>query len=86
MTTSSVIGQAQLVLRQRDIDGYSVSVGFRSKAQCAGNGHSLSKHCNAAAGPHGDALRVSLSAPMDGVAPLDKGSGHCLRGAPCHER
>ena len=33
----------------------------------------LVKHCNAAAGHHGSALRVSLSAPMDGVTPLGKG-------------
>ncbi len=45
---------------------------FRSKAQRAGNGYSLSKRCNAAAGLHGRTLRVSLSAPMDGVAPLGK--------------
>ncbi len=46
---------------------------FRSKAQCEGNGNSLSEHCNAAAGHHRDALRVSLSTPTDCVAPLDKG-------------
>jgi len=75
-----------ILLRQRDIDGCSVSVAFRSKAQCAGNGYSLPKHCNAAVGRHGDALRVSLSASMDCVAPLGKGSSHCRRVAPCHER
>ena len=42
----------------------------RSKAQCEGNGHSLVEYCNAAAGHHRDALRVSLSTPMDSVAPL----------------
>ncbi len=47
---------------------------FRSKAQCAGNGCSLPKCCNAAAGCHGDALWVSLSMPMDCVDPLDKGA------------
>ena len=47
---------------------------FRNKAQCAGNGSSLSKHCNAVAGHHSNALRVGLSAPMDGVAPLGKGT------------
>ena len=46
---------------------------FRSKAQCAGNGRTLVKLCNAAAGHHRDALRVSLSTPTDCVAPLDKG-------------
>ncbi len=68
-------GFKRRVLSQRDIDGCSVSVAFRSKAQCAGNGYSLSKRCNADAGRHGDALRVSSSAPMDCVAPLGKGSG-----------
>ena len=47
---------------------------FRSKAQCEGNGHSLVEHCNAAAGHHRDALRVSLSTPTDCVPPLDKGT------------
>ena len=46
----------------------------RSKAQCAGNGCSLPKCCNAAAGYHGDALWVGLSMPMDCVDPLDKGA------------
>ncbi len=46
---------------------------FRSKAQCEGKGHSLVKYCNAAAGHHRDALRVSLSTPTDCVATLDKG-------------
>jgi hypothetical protein len=46
---------------------------FRSKAQCAGNGRTLVKHCNAASGHHRDALRVSLSTPTDYVASLDKG-------------
>jgi hypothetical protein len=27
-----------------------------------------------------------LPASVDGVAPLGKGDGHSLRGAPCHER
>jgi len=53
--------------------GCSVPVVFRSKAQCGGNGYSLVKHCNAVAGHHSDALRVSLSMPTDCVAPLDKG-------------
>ena len=34
---------------------------------------SLVEHCNAAAGHHSDALRVSLSTPTDCVPPLDKG-------------
>ena len=53
---------------------FSVPVEFRSKAQCEGNGHSLVEHWNEAAGHHRDALRVSLSTPTDGVAPLDKGA------------
>ncbi|RDH92625.1 MAG: hypothetical protein DIZ77_07915 [endosymbiont of Seepiophila jonesi] len=61
------------MLLQRDNYGFSAPVVFRSKAQRAGNGYSLSKRCNAAAGHHGSALRVSLSASMDCVAPLDKG-------------
>jgi len=35
--------------------------------------NSLVEHCNAAAEPHRDALRVSLSTLTDCVAPLDKG-------------
>jgi hypothetical protein len=35
--------------------------------------HSLGEQCNAAAGHHRDALRVSLSTPTDCVPPLDKG-------------
>ena len=54
--------------------GFSAPVAFCSKAQRAGNGYSLTQCCNAAAELHGSALRVSLSAPMDGVAPLDKGA------------
>ncbi len=46
----------------------------------------LGKHCNAAAGRLGIALRVGLSAPMDVVAPLGKGYGHYRRGASRHER
>ncbi len=46
---------------------------FRGKAQCEGKGHSLVEYCNAAAGHHRDALRVSLSTPTGCVAPLDKG-------------
>jgi len=62
------------VLYQRDNYEFSVPVEFRSKAQCEGNGHSLVEHWNEAAGHHRDALRVSLSTPTDGVAPLDKGA------------
>jgi len=39
-------------------------VAFRGKAQCAGKGCSLVKHCNAAAEHHRDARRVGLSASM----------------------
>jgi len=52
---------------------FSVPVVFRSKTQCEGNGYSLVKHWNVAAGHHRDALRVSLSTPTDCVSPLDKG-------------
>ena len=47
---------------------------FRSKAPCAGNGPALGKHGNAAAGHPVRALRVSLSASLDSVAPLGKGT------------
>jgi len=70
-----------LVLQPHYIDGFSVTVVLRSKAQCAGNGHSLGKHCNTAAEHHRDALRVSLSTPTDGVAPLGKGAA-----IPCEVR
>ena len=63
-----------LVFRPADIVGFSVAMVFRSKAQCAGNGCSFPKCCNAAAGCHGNALWVSLSMPMDCVDPLDKGA------------
>ncbi len=45
---------------------------FRGKAQCAGNGHSLVKHCNAAAGHHRNARRVGLSAPMAALRLLQR--------------
>ena len=61
------------MLLQHDNYGISVPVVFRSKTLCAGNGHTLVKHCNAAAGHHRDALRVSLSTSTDCVAPLAKG-------------
>ena len=54
--------------------GFSVPVVFRSKAQCEGNGHSLVEYCNAVAGHHRDALRVSLSTPKVCVVSLDKGT------------
>jgi len=41
------------------------------RSECFGS--SLVEHCNAAAGHHRDALRVSLSGPTDCVVPLDKG-------------
>mgnify|MGYP000120841447 CR=1 FL=1 len=46
----------------------------RNKAQPAGNGDSLVKGCNAVTGHQGDALRVSLSAPMGCVVSLGKGT------------
>ncbi|MFW2441107.1 MAG: hypothetical protein ACN4GR_17250 [Arenicellales bacterium] len=52
--------------------GFSVPVVSRSKAQCEGNGYSLGKLWNEVARHHRDALWVSLSTPMDYVAPLDK--------------
>ncbi|MEN8132399.1 MAG: hypothetical protein ABFS45_19915 [Pseudomonadota bacterium] len=61
------------MLYQGNNYGFSVPVVFRSKAQGESNGYSLVEHWNAAAGHHRDALRVSLSTPTDGVAPLDKG-------------
>ena len=62
------------MLFQCDNYGFSVPVVFRSKAQCAGNGRTLAKHCNAAAEHHRVALRVSLSRSTDCVAPLAKGT------------
>ena len=62
------------MLFQRDNYGFSDPVVIRSKAQWEGNGYSLDEHCNVAAGHHRAALRVSLSTPTDGVAPLDKGT------------
>ncbi len=61
------------MLCQCDNYGFSVPVVFCSKTQCEANGHSLVEYCNAAAGHHRDALRVSLSTPTDRVAPLAKG-------------
>ena len=62
------------MLFQHDNYGFSVPVMFRSKALCAGNGRTLAKHSNAAAGHHRDALRVSLYTSTDYVAPLAKGT------------
>ena len=62
------------MLFQHDNYGFSASVVFRNKAQCEGNGHTLVKHCNAVAGHHRSALRVSLSGSTDCVVPLDKGT------------
>ena len=61
------------MLFQHDNYEFSAPVVFRSKALCAGNGRTLVKHCNAAAGHHRSALRVSLSGSTDCVVPLDKG-------------
>jgi hypothetical protein len=47
---------------------------FRDKAQCATNGCSIGKCCNAVAGHQGSALRVSLFAPMHCVVPFGKGA------------
>ena len=52
---------------------FSAPLMFRDKAQCAGNGYSIGKRCNAVAGHQGNALRVSLSALMDCVVPFGKG-------------
>ena len=62
------------VLFLHDNYGFSVPVVFRNKAQCAGNGRTLVKHCNAVAELHRNALWVSLSGPTDCVVPLDKGA------------
>ena len=61
------------MLYQCDNYGFSDPVVFCSKAQCEGNGQSLVEYCNADAGHHRVALRVSLSTPTDCVAPLAKG-------------
>jgi len=57
---------------QDDIVMFSAPLMFRNKAQCATNGCSIGKRCNAVAGHQGGALRVSLSAPMDCVVPFGK--------------
>jgi hypothetical protein len=53
---------------------FSAPLIFRDKAQCATNGCSISKSCNAVAEHQGNALRVSLSALMDCVVPFEKGA------------
>ena len=52
---------------------FSAYLMFRNKAQCAANGRSLGKRCNAVAGHQVSALWVSLSAPMDCVVSFEKG-------------
>jgi hypothetical protein len=54
---------------------------FRDKAQWATNGFSIGKRCNAVARHQGSAHWVSLSAPMDCVVPLGKGTA-----IPCKAR
>ncbi len=61
-----------LVLFQGNKSGFSVPVVFRGKAQCAGKGCSLVKHCNAAAEHHRDARRVGLSASMAALLLLQR--------------
>jgi hypothetical protein len=60
---------------------FSAPLMFRDKAQCATNGYSIGKRCNAVAEHQGSALRVSLSAPMDCVVPFGKGAA-----IPCKAR
>ncbi|MFW2439716.1 MAG: hypothetical protein ACN4GR_10125 [Arenicellales bacterium] len=62
----------EIVFLQPDNGEFSVPVVFRSKAQCEVSGYSPGKRWNEAARRHRDALWVSLSTPMDYVAPLDK--------------
>ena len=62
------------MLLQHDNYEFSAPVVFRSKAQCAVNGRTLVKHCNAVAGHHRSALWVSLSGSTDCVVPLGKGT------------
>ena len=54
---------------------------FASKARCAVNGYSLDQRRNATGEHQDSALRVSLSAPMDGVTPFAKGT--TLTGKTC---
>jgi hypothetical protein len=62
-----------MVLLQGNICGFSVPVVFRRKARCAGNGHSLVKHRNAAAEHHRGARRVGLTASMAALQLLRRG-------------
>ena len=59
---------------QGDIVMFSAPLMFRRKAQCAANGCSISKRCNAVARHQRSAHRVKLSVPMDCVVPLGKGT------------
>ena len=61
------------MLLQQHNYGFSAPVVVRNKAQCAGNGSTIVKHCNTVAGHHRNAPRVSLSGSTDCVVPLDKG-------------
>ena len=63
MLPQTEIRQA-LVRFQCDILGFSAPVVFHGKAQCAGNGPVLVKHCNAVVEHHRSARRVGLSTPM----------------------
>ena len=72
---------------------FSAPLMFRDKAQCAANGYSIGKRCNAVAEHQGSALRVSLSAPMDCVVPFGKGTARAgpmsaanAVGLPCKAR
>ena len=84
---------------------FSAPLKFRDKAQCAtktqctrsargaGSGCSIGKRCNAVARHQGSAHWVSLSAPMDCVVPLGKGtarvgpmSAASALGLPCKAR
>ncbi len=69
---NEVLGVPNLVLFQGNKLGFSVPVVFCGKAQCAGNGCSIVKHCNAAAEHHRDARRVGLSASMAALLLLQR--------------
>jgi hypothetical protein len=71
----------KLVPLQGDIVMFSAPLMFRDKAQCATNGYSIGKRCNAVAEHLGSALRVSLSSPMDCVVPFAKGTPFAARHA-----
>ncbi len=59
-----ILTDSELVLRQGCIDGFSITVVFRNKAQYADNGSVLVKCCNAVAEHHSGGRMVDLSAPM----------------------